>query len=241
MESYKAAIYEQYIKFHNAHLLGEISLQRFVSKFPVNEFYWSKFLPENKNTSILEIGCGDGGLVYWLHHKGYHQVVGVDLSAEQIAVGRQLGVQNLHEADLIEFLHQSEKGFDLIIARDVFEHFTRQDFYETLCLIKQKLNKDGALVIQSPNGQGLHFTHYYYSDITHEIPFTVSSLRQLGLAAGFGAVEAFPLLPYNRGVWGRIRSVLWKLKTWQLQFWKMVETGNPSGIFTANLMARFKV
>lgn len=239
MESYKAAIYQQYVKFHNAHILGDISIEKFRANFPINDFYWNKFLPQEKQAAILEIGCGDGGLVYWLQQKGYQQVAGVDVSTEQIATGKKMGIQHLYEAELVDYLSSSPVQYNLIIARDVFEHFTRQDFFDTLCLIKSKLAPGGKLVIQSPNGQGLHFIHYYYSDITHEMAFTASSLRQLGLAAGFKQVQAYPLLPYNKGVGGRIRSLLWKLKTLQLKFWKMVETGSPSGIYTANLMAAF--
>jgi hypothetical protein len=32
--------------------------------------------------------------------------------------------------------------------------------------------------------------------------------------------------------------VLWKIKVVETRFWKMVESGSPLGIFTANLIAK---
>jgi len=34
-----------------------------------------------------------------------------------------------------------------------------------------------------------------------------------------------------------VRWLLWKWKIGWHRFWKMVETGNPGGIFTSNLIA----
>lgn len=238
--NFKEAIYRQYVNTHNKHLYGESTLEKFDKHKPTNDYYLSSFLPSEHSAEILDIGCGDGNLVYWMQQKDYKNVYGIDLSEEQIALGKKLGIKNLELADLKDYLEQSSKKYDLIIARDVFEHFTRQDFFDTLVRIKKVLKENGRLLIQVPNGQGIHYTTIFYGDVTHEMAYTQSSLRQLILASGFSDVKCYPVNPIPNGFKGKVRSFLWGLKVKKLRFWKMVETGNPSGIFTANLIAEIK-
>ncbi|MES2654755.1 MAG: class I SAM-dependent methyltransferase [Bacteroidota bacterium] len=238
--NYKKAVYDSYLSFHNKHLYGAPSLERFNAHKAVNDFYLNPFLPNNKQAAILDIGCGDGNLVYWLQQKGYQQAQGVDVSAEQIESGLGLGITNLFIGDLTGFLQNKENKYDLIIARDVFEHFTRQDFFEALIVIKKALSKNGKLVIQVPNGEGLHYTSIFFGDITHEMAYTMGSLRQLTMAAGFSQVKVFPVNPYPKGIKGFIRSILWKYKVLLTRFWQTVERGGSSGIFTANLIAQIE-
>jgi 2-polyprenyl-3-methyl-5-hydroxy-6-metoxy-1,4-benzoquinol methylase len=234
---YKKAIYNSYVSFHNKHLYGDPSLERFDSRRVINDYYLNPFLPKNKQAAILDVGCGDGNLVYWLQQKGYDQVQGVDVSVEQIERGLGLGIKNLIVDDLMGFLIDRENEYDLIIARDVFEHFTRQEFFEALLIIKKSLSNDGKLLIQVPNGEGLHYTSIFFGDVTHEMSYTLSSLRQLIMAAGFNRVRVFPINPYPKGIKGLIRSILWKYKVLVTRFWQMVERGSSSGLFTANLLA----
>jgi len=44
-------------------------------------------LPEDKKAKIIDLGCGNGGFVYWLQQIGYQNAEGIDISAEQIETG----------------------------------------------------------------------------------------------------------------------------------------------------------
>lgn len=237
--NYKEALYKSYRSTHNELLQGGgQSLNRIELQFPVFDFYYKQLLPTEKKAHILDIGCGDGNFVYYLRQSGYENVVGIDLSSEQISLGQRLGIQGLELAGLSEFLLDKEGCYDCIIAKDVIEHLTRQEAFDALQLISAALKPSGSFIMQVPNGQGLFYTSIFYGDYTHEMAYSVQSVRQLFLNTGFSSVHCYPVNPYT-GTWrGKIRAVLWRLKVMQTRFWKMVETGNPSGIFTSNLIAK---
>jgi 2-polyprenyl-3-methyl-5-hydroxy-6-metoxy-1,4-benzoquinol methylase len=237
MERFKKIIYDSYVSTHNKTLYGERSLSRFAAYFPASRHYYGKHLPADKNAAILDIGCGDGGFVYWLHYLGYANAGGIDISREQIDQGLALGIKNLQCADLVQFLTDSSTQYDLIVARDVIEHFTRDEVFEILALVSKNLKPGGRFIMQVPNGQGLYYTSIFYGDYTHEMAYTASSVNQVILNTGFSRSACYPTGPVPTGIIASIRLVLWRLKVLQLKFWKMVETGNPRGIFTQNIIA----
>lgn len=234
---FKARIYENYISVHNQYLNDLPNLKRFKHQFRVNDFYFKKFIPLNINANILDVGCGDGNFVYWLQQSGYSNVRGVDISKEQILAGKALGINGLYQNDLVSFLQTSAIKYDLIVARDVFEHFTRQDFFDALNLIKKSLTDGGKVLIQLPNGEGLNMTSLFYGDITHEMAYTRGSIRQLALAVGFSKVTVYPFSPFSSGIKGIIRTFLWNWHVMVARFWRFIERGHGDGIFTMNIIA----
>ncbi|MBS1556962.1 MAG: class I SAM-dependent methyltransferase [Bacteroidetes bacterium] len=236
MTSFKEKFYKQYVTTHNSHLYGQASLATFRSQFPVWKHYYQDLMPQDKDAVLLDLGCGNGGFVFFLQQLGYSNVRGVDLSAEQIEEGNGLGIKGLEVADIKQFLSTVE-SVDCVIARDVVEHFTRQEAFELLLLVVQKLKPGGRFIMQVPNGEGIFFSSIFYGDYTHEVAYSVSSVRQLFLNVGFHSSQCFPTGPVPHTLRGKLRYWLWALKVIQHRFWKMVETGNPAGIFTSNLIA----
>ena len=235
--TYKDILYKNYYRTHSQILHGETTLAKVESEFKVIDFYLGKFLPKRIDSSILDVGCGNGNLVHYLIKKGYSNVVGIDLSEEQINVGRGLGIEGLLVSDILTYLKSKAGFFDCIVARDVIEHLTKQESFDALCLISSSLNSNGKFIMQVPNGQGLFYTSVFYGDFTHEMPYTHKTVVQLLLNAGFSQVECYPINPYPGSWRGKIRSVLWRFKVMQIRFWKMIESGNPSGIFSSNIIA----
>ena len=69
--------------------------------------------------SILEIGCGVGGLHQWLLQHGAARAAGVDLSAEMLAEARALAAARglserteYHQGDFIEMAARIDKADD---------------------------------------------------------------------------------------------------------------------------------
>jgi SAM-dependent methyltransferase len=85
--------------------------------------------------SILDYGCGLGGVVHSLKHLLGSNVVaeGIDLSSDLIANARLL------HGDIVNFNvigeNKCEGGYDLILLIDVFEHVS--DFYGLLEEVKE--------------------------------------------------------------------------------------------------------
>lgn len=238
MEDFKRHLYSNYTKTHSNVLHGTIDLAKVKNSFPIKHFYYYPYLPSNKEASILEIGCGNGNFIHYLHTLGYRNARGIDLSKEQIESGKNIGIKNIEVAELGSYVSDQNEKWDYIFALDVIEHLTRQEAFDAFCSCNKALKRGGQFIMQVPNGEGLFYTSIYYGDYTHEMPYTLKSARQVLLNAGFSKIECYPVNPYPGSWKGKIRSWLWRLKVGQTRFWKMVETGSPSGIFTSNLIAK---
>mgnify|MGYP001038298862 CR=1 FL=1 len=88
----------------------------------------------DKNTSILEIGCGEGGNLLPFVKRGCSNIVGIDMSEGKIANAKkyfekQENYKNVtFIADDIYNIDPIELGqFDIILTRDVLEHIHNQE------------------------------------------------------------------------------------------------------------------
>jgi len=237
MKSYKEIIYSNYVSSHNLNLYGTNSLRKIKKHFSSWEYYFGKHLPPRKESAILDLGCGDGNFVYWLTQKGFSEVTGIDVSTEQIQTGIEMGISNIIVADISDYLQNKKDEFDFISVRDVLEHFSKNEVFQLLGLIKNALKPGGILLAQVPNGQGLFYTSIFYGDVTHEWAYTRSSLRQVFSNCGFSKISCFEMGPAPVNASGCVRFLFWRYKVLVTRFWKFVESGNYRGIFSSNIIA----
>ena len=235
--SYREKLYNTYVSTHTSYLYGRPNLDRIKRQFPVWKWYFGSFLPRDKEAKILDIGCGNGGFVYWLQSLGYKNSEGIDISKEQVGIARNLGIPNIKCADLVEFLKSKDKAYDIIFARDIIEHFKKEEIINILSLIFNSLKQEGTVVIQAPNAQNLFGSRLRYGDFTHEIAFTEGSLYQLLRIAGFKEISFYPTGPVPKGIKSTVRFLLWKMIEIFLRFYMLVETGSGRGIYTQNIIA----
>ena len=148
--SYREKLYNTYVSTHTSYLYGRLNLDKIKRQFAVWRWYFGSFLPRDKEAKILDIGCGNGGFVYWLQSLGYKNSEGIDISEEQIGMARNLGIPNIECADLVEFLKSKDKVYDIIFARDIIEHFKKEEIINILSLIFNSLKKGGGSSYSSP-------------------------------------------------------------------------------------------
>lgn len=103
-----------------------------------------------KNTSILDLGCGNGYLVNHLIEHGYN-AYGTDASEKGIAIARgtnpsRFFVQDLSIDELPDQLQQIE--FDTIISTEVIEHLYNPEAFLVFC--HKHLQKNGELILTTP-------------------------------------------------------------------------------------------
>ncbi len=236
--NYRDKFYYKYVATQTSQLYGEANLENIKKQFVIWRKYFGEFLPENKNVKIIELGCGNGGFVYWLQFLGYLSAGGVDISEEQVKIAEKLGIKNINKADLTTFLGKKEKFYDIIFMRDVLEHFSKDEILEILDLVFQSLNVGGKVIIQAPNAENLLNGRLRYGDFTHEISFTESSARQLLSVCGFGDIEIYGAEPVIHGFKSFVRYCLWKCIEHCLRFYLLIETGSGKGIFTQNIIIK---
>jgi 2-polyprenyl-3-methyl-5-hydroxy-6-metoxy-1,4-benzoquinol methylase len=237
MSNYREKIYSKYVSSHVSQLHGETDLAKIEKQFPVWDQYYGRHLPSDKNINILEIGCGEGGLLYYLRNRGYKNCLGVEIGKEQISLAQRLGIDGVKQADIKEFLRDKIGEYDVIFARDVLEHLNKEEVFEVIENVFKALKPGGRFIVQTPNAEGPFGTRYYYQDFTHEIVFSASSLSQVLRVVGFGKIEFFRAGPVVHGLKSAIRYFLWRIIELKLRLYLLIETGGLGHVLTQNLIA----
>ena len=110
--------------------------------------YISRWHEVRAETSVLEIGCGEGGNLLPLAKAGAN-VTGIDIASCRIEQARRFFAEEQTEGNFIccdIFKHRSRNKFDIIICHDVLEHL--QDKEGLLSLVCSYL-KDGGIAFMS--------------------------------------------------------------------------------------------
>jgi len=231
---YREVLYSTYVSANKRYRYQRVSPR--ARERNLRGTLWSLhgWLPaKERSPRILDLGCGAGHLLAVFQRAGYTDLVGVDNSAEQVDLARQL-FPNTIQADVFEYLRRDDIGqFDLITAFDVLEHFTRDETILFLRLVHQRLKPGGYLILQMPNGDSPFAGSVFWSDLTHETLFTAISLRHILEACGFADCEFRECGPVPQSLFGVIRTILWQMVRVGIKLLNYVETGNAStGIYT---------
>lgn len=221
--NHREELYKKCFSHHTKTLYGEICLDDIHHSFKFWEYYLGEYLPEDKNAVILDLGSENGGFVYWLHHKGYRNSYGVEISKEQIEIAGKLDIKNINE-------------FDIIFARDILEHFKKEEIMEILKNIYAPLKKEGKFVIYTINAESPFLGKHRYGDFTHEISFTRTSLSQTLKETGFKEILFKSARPVPYGLKSYMRYVSWKLIENIFKLFILIEVGASQGIFTQNII-----
>lgn len=238
--SYREKFYSKYVSSQTSIIYGEQNLDSIRRQFLFWQNYFGKFLPKNKSVKILDIGCGNGGFVYWLQELGFNNVIGIDMSEEQVEVAKKLEIKNIIQSDSRIFLEDKKEVYDIIFGRDVLEHFNKEEIIDVLDIIYGSLKQGGQFICQTVNAENLLWGRLRYGDFTHELAFTKESISQIFRVIGFKNIEVYSQPPIIHGLKSFVRYCLWKCIEYCLRFYLLIETGSHKGISTQNIIATAK-
>ena len=125
-----------------------------------------RIISNNKSAKILDIGCGNGGLIQILKERGYKNVVGLDPSETCVNTMRNKGLE-AHHGGLFS-KNQLDNIFDLIILSHVLEHI--YDLTNSVRNLKELLNSEGLVYVETPNATKYpeyYIVPNYYFDTEH--------------------------------------------------------------------------
>jgi SAM-dependent methyltransferase len=222
--------------------------QRYVSTFKGaeqaggegSEAWWDhKYLPllsgVDRTASILELGCGAGGLLAYLKRRGFSHAAGIDISPEQVNLARSRGVE-AELGDALEVLPGRPGHYAAVLAVDVLEHLTRDELLPLADAVYGSLQPGGRWLIQTANGAGLFPGQVIYGDLTHVTVFTPNSLAQLLRAASFGELRFMEAGPIPLRLRGRLNVALWSAIKLAANAVRGIETGKRQSIWTENFI-----
>lgn len=243
MSDFRSELYERYVSTFKAAGAEDVAA---ASRAALDDFlvwcdgcYGPLLDPLPRDTPILELGCGPGDMLEFLRLRGFSDVRGIDLSAEQVEIARGRGL-DAQVADVFAFLASpAEQGRSrLILAIDILEHFSKDELMRLAPAIRDALAPGGWLLAQTPNGEGLFPNQVIYGDLTHLTVFTPDSMTQLLRLFGFEDFRFYETGPVARGWKGRLRAIAWRLIKGLLNAVRRIQTGKSQAVWTETLICR---
>jgi len=115
---------------------------------------------DKTDISILDAGCGTGGMMRYLINKGYNNIQGFDVSKHAIEFTRKCDLE-VTELNLLDFTESRlNNKFDVIISNDTLCYFDDPaDQKQVLSNFYNNLNKGGIVVMNLPaldQFEGIH-------------------------------------------------------------------------------------
>ena len=120
-----------------------LSSKKYISAF---NFFLKKKVKLNKNTKVLDIGCGRANIISFLQkkYKFKNKAIGIDIVRNK---GIKKNIQFI-KSDAIPFL-KKKQNYDLILIKQSVHFFSIKQLNFLLNLAKKKLNPKGQLLIFS--------------------------------------------------------------------------------------------
>lgn len=133
---------------------------------------------------ILDVGCGDGSLLYHLKKANPKlDLYGTDISKEGCRLASKQGIK-AKPADLNYKIPFGNSKFDFIIAHECIEHLWNSDKFLSEC--HRCLKKNGYLILTTPNLTSWYNRILFLFGI-HAIPAEMSTVDR---KVGFGAIKS---------------------------------------------------
>ncbi len=110
--------------------------------------------------TVLDIGCGWGGMAIFLARHYNVRVLGITLSQEQLALAREhaeaAGVADRVEFELIDYRDLAAQGrrFDRIVSVGMFEHVGQPQFIPFFEACANMLRDDGVMLLHTIGRMG---------------------------------------------------------------------------------------
>ena len=110
--------------------------------------------------SVLDIGCGWGGMAIYLARQCGAQVTGITLSAQQLALARErvreAGVEQSVRLELIDYRELAAQGhrFDRIVSVGMFEHVGQPQFETFFRACATMLADEGVMLLHTIGRMG---------------------------------------------------------------------------------------
>lgn len=132
------------------------------------EAYWgvreslSRFVLDNKEAEILEIGSGLGYLTYALRKEGYN-CHGLEISSDAVKSANASFGNYYYCHDLFEYSILNSGFYDIVILTEVIEHLTDPiTFIESAIKL---LKPEGKIIITTPNKSIYPASYYWETDL----------------------------------------------------------------------------
>lgn len=125
-----------------------------------------------RDSKILDIGCGLGNKMRFLHSIGFNDITGIERNEQVVKIAKSNGL-NVHVPE--DFMKEENYGrYDLLFFSHIIEHFQYQDLKNFLEGYFPFLKPGGHIVIITPVLQA-----DFFDDFDHVKPYGLRGLMQV--------------------------------------------------------------
>ena len=162
-------------------------------------------MPDDRHSSILEIGCAEGGTgVLALSRGKCARYVGIELHRPSAEIARTV-LSEVHVGNIETMTLGFRSGeFDVVVISEVLEHLL--DPWDVVARLSEYVREGGLVFASSPNVSHYRvirnllkgrweLTEHGVMDRTHFRWFTPASYRDMFERAGFVIEEVRPVTP----------------------------------------------
>jgi len=187
----------------------------------------------SKNISILDAGCGTGGLLAFLRKEGYTNIAGFDGSADAVRLCKERGFEVSHLFFNSIDIFSPATAYDVIICNDVFYCLENEDVIKALRYFRLHLRPNGIFISNNNAFAAFYGTHDIA--IGGKRRYEKADLEALAQQTGFGVVSA--------GYWSFFLSpLILAIRQWQAfklkKGWEKADTIVSDVALPSNLVNR---
>ena len=155
---------------------------RFYKKIPyMDESTFAKFSYkkiQNKNSKILDIGCGNGRDAYYFHKKGF-EVTGIDISQKAIEKNSKIKIKNLVFKKFDVGKDKLKNKFEIIYCRFFVHTLDELQENKLINIIKQVKKKNTLVFFEFRNYKDKIFGNFNAKDHNKIIEFEKGHIRRI--------------------------------------------------------------
>lgn len=170
------------------------SLAAEVYQFPVYKFL-CKYVSEHNIDKVIDVGCGVGRKLHYVHKQAPDlKIIGIDQEAPIIYCRDTYDFGEWYVDDFESSEISSDIKSKLILSSDVIEHLTNPDLL--LSYIKTKLEKDGVVILSTPERDALRGRSCNHSPNKHHIrEWSFKEFERYLESRGFETIKHFIQYP----------------------------------------------
>lgn len=151
---------------------------------------------------IVDLGCGEGGLLLALQELGRREILGVESNPELCELAESFGAP-VTRMDLLEYFQESKPRCASYVYLDVMEHVPF-DFNVQLI---GALPVGSRLILQTPNTESLTGHQFYMNVPSHVAPYSPWVIRKLLSRFGYQVVAEGNIEGHHPPTWkNRLRA-----------------------------------